>query len=204
MKIGPHRLEVGDIHAGVVERLMADELADVIYSDPPWGPGLLQMFATMNEPGARPAAEWSAFLAAFAALCATYRAPRAPVFVEMGLQWVDQLDAAMAGVGLARRTRWAVSYGAKKAPRPATLSLYGDVDVDIRMPEPPHGEPVTRAALAAVVVPGSVVLDPCTGLGMTARVTHRLGGLFRGTELNSKRMEVTAKWLRARTRQAAP
>lgn len=198
--VGPHRLEVGDIHYGAVERVMAGGLADVIYSDPPWGPALLQMFATMNEPGSRPVVGWIRFLATFCGLCAAHRAPGAPVFVEMGLQWVDELDSIMGQHGLQSQRRWVVTYGSKKSPRPSTLSLYGEKCIDVRMPEPPHGEGVTLAALSAVVKPGSVVLDPCTGLGMTARITHKLGGHFRGTELNPKRMERTAAWLRSRYR----
>jgi hypothetical protein len=199
MNIGPHRLEVGDIHYGSVERVMGEEKAHVIYSDPPWGPGLLQMFATMNEPGSSPVVGWAQFLATFCAICAAYRAPFAPVFVEMGVQWVDQLDGVMGQHGLRNQRRWAVTYGSKKNPRPSTVSLYGEYDIPIDLPSPPHGEPVTKAILSAVVKPGDIVLDPCTGLGMTARITHKLGGHFRGAELNPKRMEATVAWLRSRT-----
>jgi predicted methyltransferase len=104
----------------------------------------------------------------------------------------------MAAVGLERRRRWPILYGAKKKPLPNTVSLYGPRDVEVVLPDPPHGEPVTQAILGAVVRPGMVVLDPCTGLGMTARLTHRFGGVFRGTELNPVRLERTAAWLRKR------
>jgi len=197
-RIGPHRLLAGDIHTSVVEAAMAGDLADVIYTDPPWGPGLLQMFATMHIPGSAPICDWHSFLATLCGACATYRAPMAPVFVEMGLRWVDELDESMAVVGLPRQRRWAVTYGSKRSPLPSTLNLYGPRDVNVQLPAPPHGEPVTRAALTAVVRPGAIVLDPCTGLGMTARFAHRLGGHFRGTELNPERLERTAAWLRAK------
>ena len=62
------------------------------------------------------------------------------------------------------------------------------------------GRAVTRAALAAVVRPAMIVLDPCTGLGMTARITHALGGCFRGGEMNPKRLARTEEWLRKRER----
>ena len=52
--IGQHRLWVGDITDGAVEQLMGGERADVIYSDPPWGPGNQQYWHTMRERGARP------------------------------------------------------------------------------------------------------------------------------------------------------
>jgi hypothetical protein len=106
----------------------------------------------------------------------------------MGMRWADELDDAMLANDLPRQRRWVVTYGPKRKPLPVTLSLYGSVDVDLILPDPPHGEPVTVAALSAIVRPGMVVLDPCTGLGMTARITHKLGGMFRGAELNETRL----------------
>ncbi len=196
--LGPHRLLCGDLTAGVVARLMGEERADLVYSDPPWGPGNLQFWATMNERGSAPTAPWAAFLAAFCANVATYRKPDAPVFVEMGLRWTRDLDVTMAAVGLERRRRWDILYGPKSKPLPNTVTLYGPRDLAIDLPDPPHGEPVTRAIFRAVGQPGMVVLDPCTGLGMTARITHALGASFRGAELNPVRLERTAAWLRKR------
>lgn len=194
--IGPHRLLCGDLTAGAVPDLMGDELADVEYSDPPWGPGNQQYWHTMRERGSVPRTSWPSFLASFCGACATHRKPNAPVFVEMGMRWADELDAAMAAIGLPRQRRWVVTYGPKAKPLPVTLNLYGERDVDVVMPDPSHGEPVTRAVLEAVVRPGMIVLDLCTGLGMTARITHALDGVFRGTEMNAARLEHTATWLR--------
>lgn len=196
--IGPHRLVVGDIHNDPVSLVMGDEKADLIYTDPPWGPGLLQMFATMNERGSVPAMGWMAFLDSVAAICAQHRAPGAPVFVEMGCRWTQDLDERMSAHHLPLQRRWEVTYGSDR--RPSTLVLYGEKSISLQMPVPPHGEAVTGAVLGALVRPGTIVLDPFTGLGMTARITHKLGGYFRGTELNPKRMERTVKWLRSKYR----
>lgn len=196
IEIGQHRLRAGDITTGVVPALLGDERADVVYSDPPWGPGNLQYWATQHDRGSVPRAAWPGFLAAFCGAVARHRHPDAPVFVEMGLRWVDELDAAMLAVGLGRQNRWVILYGPRRRPYPNTVTLYGPHAVELQLPHPPHGEPVTRAILAAVVRPGTVVLDPCTGFGMTARCTHALGGRFRGTELNAARLDRTAAWLR--------
>ena len=196
MTIGRHRLVCGDITvAETLETLMGDDRADVIYSDPPWGPGNQQYWHTMRERGTAPRTSWPAFLAAFCGICARYRRPTSPVFVEMGVRWVDELDEEMAKVGLERQRRWTIFYGPKKKPLPNTLSLFGERAVDVVMPVPAHGEPVTRSALAAVIEPGAIVLDPCTGLGMTARLTHALGGSFRGSEMNAARLARTEAWL---------
>lgn len=196
LEIGPHKLLCGDITEGAVARLMGDERADVIYSDPPWGPGNQQYWHTMRSRGSAPRTSWPDFLAALAAACATHKTPEAPVFIEMGTRWAEELDAAMLVVGLPRLSRWVFTYGPKSKPLPLTLNLYGSTPVEVNLPDPPHGEPVTRAVLEAVVRPGLVVLDPCTGLGMTSRWTHKLGGAFRGAEMNSARLERTAAWLR--------
>lgn len=198
IQIGSHRLLCGDITSGAITSIMGNELADVIYSDPPWGPGNQQYWHTMRERGAAPRTSWSDFLAAFCVACATHRRPDAPVFVEMGPRWLDELDTAMRSVGLVKQRQWSILYGAKKKPHPNAVTLYGPTDIAIDLPDPPFGEPVTRAILGAVVTPGMVVLDPCTGLGMTARIAHTLGASFRGTEMNAVRLERTAAWLRKR------
>ena len=196
MNIGPHRLLNADITTGAVAELMSGELADVIYSDPPWGPGNQQYWHTYNQRGSAPRTNWDDFLAAFCSVCRAHKTLEAPVFVEMGLRWAEQLDAAMALEGLPLQRMWAITYG--HPARPNSLRLYGPQDVPVTFTKT-HGPPVTATILGAVVKPGMVVLDPCCGLGMTARNTHKLGGKFRGCELNPKRLAVTADWLQKRT-----
>lgn len=183
--IGPHRLLCGDVTTGAVGRLMGDELADVVYSDPPWGPGLLRWFYTHAKIDCQ--ATWGSFLAAFCAAVATHRKPAAPVFVEMGHAWTDDLAAAMLAVGIAESARWRVSYGSPKRESVLWYSgapLAGD-------PTGLHGRAVPMWALSRVMQACAVVLDPCCGKGTTAAVTKRLGGVFRGAELNPKRLAAT-------------
>lgn len=202
--VGRHRLICGDITAltpehpnGPVGALMGDDLADVVYSDPPWGPGNQKYWHTHRAHGAVPRTSWPDFLSAFCVLVATYKKPNAPAFIEMGLRWVEDLERAMSAAGLSHRKTWRIFYGPRTKPLPNALLQFGPAPL-IRLPDPPVGEPVTRAALEAVVRPGSLVLDPCTGLGMTARITHILGGQFRGCEMNPLRLARTEAWLRKR------
>lgn len=206
-QIGPHRLLCGDITSGAVERLMGDERADVVYSDPPWGPGALQLFATQSGASLPDSTgAWSRFLDVFARTCAAHSKPSAPVFVEMGPRWAAQLRAVMREHGLWLAREWMVTYGPKAKPLPVTLGLFARTPLadagrvadalTAAMPSPAHGEAVTAAALRSVVRHGSIVLDLCTGLGMTARWTHKLGGEFRGVELVQPRLARTAAWLR--------
>lgn len=195
IEIGQHRLMQGDLTTGCLADLMGTDRADVIYSDPPWGPGNQQYWHTHNERGSIPRTSWPAFLAAFCGACAAYSKPEAAVFVEMGLRWLDELDAAMEQVGMERRRRWDISYGPKNKPLPNALTLYGPQDCAVPLRER-HGPKVTEVILGVAVRPGMVVLDPCTGKGMTARNTHALGARFRGLELNPRRLAITEAWLR--------
>lgn len=197
--IGNHKLLRGDLTEGAVTELMGDELADVIYSDPPWGPGNLKYWHTAC--GTTPLTDWPGFLRCFCEAIARHRMGDAPVFVEMGVRWVNDLDQAMKAVGLLPERnprRWNITYGAER--RPNVLSLYGPVDHDIDLSENGHGPAVTSVVLRAVVKPGMLVLDPCTGKGMTARNTHKLQGHFRGVEMNEARLGETAEWLRSHVR----
>lgn len=209
IEIGPHRLVCGDITAGAVDVLMSGERADVVYSDPPWGPGNQQYWHTMRERGSAPRTSWHDFVDTFARVCEAHTKPSAPVFIEMGMRWADELQAVMAEHGFELVRRCVMTYGPKTKPLPVTLNLFGRPDavallelvaakITAGMPDPAHGEPVTAHVLREAVGPGDLVLDPCTGLGMTSRWAHKLGGRFRGTEMNAARLERTAKWLRSK------
>jgi hypothetical protein len=135
--ISHHRLLCGDLtDVAALRALMGEERADVIYTDPPWGPRMVRFFGAMTSkayvtPGDESCPEWTSFLDAFALVCATYRTPTAPVFVEMGLRWTNDLDAAMARARLPLLQRWRTTYGSAKKPTEASLGLYGA--------EPPNG-----------------------------------------------------------------
>ena len=211
IQIGTHALMVGDITTDAVSQLMGAELADVIYSDPPWGPGNQQYWHTMRERGSVPRTSWEKFLDAFAGVAMAHTKPEAPVFIEMGCRWADQLAETMTAHGFECVKRWMMTYGQRSKPLPVTLNLFGrpeamarlqtlTQEIDRDWPAVPHGEPVTKHVLSCCVQKNHIVLDPCTGLGMTARWAHKLGASFRGTEMNAKRLERTATWLRSKCR----
>jgi hypothetical protein len=99
-------------------------------------------------------------------------------------------------VQLPLQREWQITYGPKSKPLPLRLALFGPKDIPVDLGPNTWGEPVTREILQAVVTPGAIVLDPCTGLGMTSRWTHKFGGHFRGTEMTERRLAVTEAWLR--------
>lgn len=184
------RLQVGDLASESEELhgLMRGELADIVYSDPPWGQGNLMYWRTHN--GEKAKVDWGAFMRKFCRLVANNAKPNAHIFIEMGLRWVDDLAHEMASLGRLESRRWVVLYGSPKLPNALWYCGPGEpVDVTGL-----SGVEMTTRALRSVAKPGALVLDPCCGKGMTARVAMRLGMRFAGNELNPKRLAVTSSW----------
>lgn len=191
MILGQHRLLCADLtDVTPLSTLCAGGIADVTYTDPPWGEGLLRWFYT-HRGGAPCPVSWDVFLSRFADAVATHTRRNGHIFVEMGAAWIDDMARAMSIAGRPERARWTVTYGSPR--RPSVLWHSGPaLDGD---PTGLHGRAVPRWALSRVVQAGTVVLDPCCGKGTTAAVTHALGGTFWGMELNPRRLAVTERIL---------
>ena len=182
------RLLVGELTPERADLVLAGERADIVYSDPPWGPGNLAYWRTMNGEKLRPS--WPDFLATFCAVAAGSVRPGGHVFVEMGMRWIDDLAAAMAAHGIPERKRWSVQYG--KPLRPNMLWYSGPgASCD---PSGMSGEAMTTHVLQSVVRHGALVFDPCCGKGMTARCALRADMRFAGVEINPDRAAVTRRW----------
>lgn len=181
---GRHRLAVADLVAEGVVVLDPAEKADAIYSDPPWGPGNLKYWRTMNGESTRPS--WERFTSVLSGVCATRIRPGGLVWLEMGLRWSDELSRIMEGCSFREVLRVRTQYGHPSLP--ANLLCFSehqsapvpDMPVDLR------DRALVRTALSTLPV-NSVVFDPCCGLGTTARVCIELGLRFSGQELNPKR-----------------
>lgn len=182
------RLAVGELTMSRAELALAGERSEIVYSDPPWGPGNLMYWRTKNDETNRPS--WPDFLATFCAVVAASSRPVGHVFVEMGTRWIDDLANAMAAHGLTETARWAVRYGNPQRPNVLWYSGPG-VSCD---PTGMSGEPMTQHVIDSVAVPGALVFDPCCGKGMTARCALRAGMRFSGVELNPDRASVTRRW----------
>jgi hypothetical protein len=177
---------------------LGGEVPLVLYCDPPWGPGLLAMFRTMNGQPEHET-DWPGFLSLLADVAHFSRATH--VFIEMGPRWIDELAATMERAGFREAARWRMLYGQRKKPLPCFLWYSGPgAPCD---PIDMFGEPATRHVIDSVAVPGALVFDPCCGKGMTARCAVRAGMRFAGVELNPKRAQVTIDWLEKHDRHRA-
>lgn len=180
---------IGELTHERAATALADNKADIVYSDPPWGQGNLRYWRT--HAGQQVEVEWSGFLGLFCDVVAESIRPGAHVFVEMGLRWVDQLSGEMAARGLPEVARWRCRYSAQKLPNALWYSGPGAACDPTDM----SGVAMTSHVLGSVAVPGALVFDPCCGKGMTARCAVRHGMRFAGVELNPARAAVTIDWL---------
>ena len=183
------RVEIGELTLDRARRALDGQRADIVYSDPPWGPGNLMYWRTHNGETERPS--WQSFIVNFCRVVEKATTPGAHVFVEMGNRWVDELADAMLRCGFPERDRWRCFYGNPKLPNTLWYSGPGTTTDPSGM----SGVAMTRRALEGVAKPGALVFDPCCGKGMTARCAVRLGMRFAGVELNPRRAAVTQAWL---------
>lgn len=180
---------IGELNEARVVQALGGKLADITYSDPPWGPGIMKTFH--KAAGSQPSQDWSTFIREWCRLVDKYTKKDGHIFVEMGLQWVDELAYTMAALGRPETHRCTVFYASPPLPNALWYSGPGQPT----MPEGLSGVKVVTTALERVATPGALVLDPCCGLGMTARCAVRLGMRFAGVELNPKRAAKTIDWL---------
>ena len=213
--IGPHVVAVGDVQRGAVKSLVDvcdGELADIVYSDPPWGEGNLRYWRTQAGDAARPA--WSEFVETWTSTVSAALRPDGPMFVEMGLRWEANFARALEAVGRPIRYRWETQYKAGKGLLPVALlysgpELRGDFN-----PSPLRGPALPRAcvheaarAMGLLGLPAvfrGTVFDPCCGKGYTARAAVAAGMKFRGIELSPKRAGETIAWLARHEAKVAP
>lgn len=62
-------------------------------------------------------------------------------------------------------------------------------------PSPYRGVELPTYVISRLADPGKLVLDPCCGMGYTARATVAAGMAFRGNELNRARLAKTMRFL---------
>jgi len=198
MDITPHKV----ISSGLEHVDLSIELpwdVDCVWSDPPWGPGLVKWFYTHNKNRVANI-EWDTFLSLFTLACSS-SCPRGPIYVTMGNDWVLDLKRAFEKVGVSEIAHYTVYYKSSSGSRPCTLWVGSKAPqkyIPPIMPLDVAGGPEKNQALDRVVKWSlenhsdiKSVFDPCCGVGQTAKVAVPLGLTFYGVELNPDRAKRT-------------
>lgn len=198
-QIGPHRVRCGDVTDGlVIDQLMQGERADIMYTDPPWGDGNVRYWATKNrkDTGQRivPVSNSSLLDAVFGI---AERVVDRYLIVEYGIRWEGEIRARGVAAGFPNHTLVPVQYrsGSKLLP----MHLHAFTRPGVPLPAgyaadvtSSHGYDCVRRAFLSLGLPrGGVALDPCCGMGYTARAALEAGLRFRGNELNKVRLGKT-------------
>ena len=164
--------------------------AAVVYSDPPWNPGNEKYWR--RYAGEAPPSAYDELLDGWCR-CVVHAQPM-HVFVEQSVNPAHKAMLLRAierceGWRLPFVEEWVCQYGSPKRPNALLHFGPGPLGVD---PSGMSGRALVKTVLGAVVVaPGSLVVDPCMGLGTTSYVSHLLDLDCAGTELNPARLERT-------------
>jgi hypothetical protein len=206
-QIGKHRVRHGNVMDGIAD-LMGPEKADVFYSDPPWGQGNLNYWQTQNNKmNGAPKEEINlpAFLHQIFGLAETYA--KNLVFIEYGKKWMEEVIAMAASHNLRHLGTAEPLYRSGEGLLPLHLHVFAKRPVSevnatyLRGITGTHGYKTLQAAVTPLVgIPGAygrggLYLDPCCGLGLGARIAIENQMMFRGNELNRKRLGETMKRL---------
>ena len=202
-QVGPHRVRHGDVYDDLGELLCGNK-ADYFYSDPPWGEGNLKYWQTMNHKmnGAeKKDVNLATFLDRVIEVSIDHTTDDAVIFFEYGCRWHDQFCKVAEEHGLRHIVSTEMVYGSADNP---VMSIVFDKKGTHKPPEGyqsrvyhTKGYKSLLAVMEPYTASGGSILDPCCGLGYTAKyaVEHNL--TFYGNELNMKRLERTIERLRA-------
>jgi hypothetical protein len=186
-----NKVIVGSLTQKRAEKALQGNLADIVYSDPPWGPGNLKYWRTMN--GQKTKVDWENFIELFCFIVKKNTKKDAEIFVEMGSRWIDQLSDTMSNFGIIETQRFRCYYkcGSKRYPN---YLWHSGTEIDLRYRE--GGLRMTKEVIGIISKPGLIVFDPCCGNGMTAKCALHFDMYFAGVELNPKRAAKTKQIIR--------
>ena len=173
---------------------------DLVYADPPWGPGLLSAFHKMNKEQHALGA-WGGFLASFAKQVVQVIRSESLVFIDISNKHADDVQQAFENYGIMQRARYEVGYRAGNKINPHTLWLGSLSPIEVREPSQPRMllDRYDFVGMWASDLFGSsfTFLDPCFGLGILASRVAQYGAEIYGAEVNEDRLaRGTAKVLK--------
>lgn len=202
--IGRHRVRHGDVtDRNGIAKLMSADMADIMYSDPPWGDGNIKFWATLNRKmngHINQPAPLDDFLSAVFSVAKTYVSRY--LLVEYGVRWADLIQSRGAAAGFVSHGIVKLRYRAGAKLLPLDLHLFarpGEAfPVGYEAPiVDTYGYTTNQRAIGplAEIVKRSkqnaIIVDPCCGMGYTAQAACDYGMAFRGNELNAKRLSKT-------------
>jgi len=191
-----HMIACGDLERGDGLRLLQrfGRAPDLIYSDPPWNNGNCAAFRT--KAGTPRKVDFNDFLTA---LLTVTRQARRDVFLEMGVVNTPVLIHLAKLHGGELIEQWPITYYRRHPCSLIQFRWFGR-GTWVRGLAGMDDEDTPVAVLQACMQAGDVIMDPCTGRGLTAATVASAGAgdrTFIGLELSPWRMSCTLTRLAA-------
>lgn len=198
--IGNHKVTNASIEDPIVDAMLSGEKVKILYSDPPWGSGNLKYWVTINKKMTGQVftpLTYDKLLDRIKDL--TLKHVDGHVFIEIGNNWENEvMDHVKTYLYNIQKFTLLYRSGSKILP---CIMLYGGTSPKysynnhIYNPTNQTGAVVAQGCIKAVAEPNAIVLDPCCGMGYTARAAVANGMRFRGNEFNAKRLQKTIEFL---------
>jgi len=198
--IGPHRVKHGDLMEGIDDLMQGDKV-DIFYSDPPWGDGNLKYWQTINSKmNGVPykTINFDEFLNAVFSCMVKYCVGIS--FIEYGIRWENKIRELATQFNLSHNGIIDIKYrgGSKFLPLHLHILSKDELTLPVGYADLVQGTTgmgTLRAAVTPFAKAGFKILDPCCGKGYTAQIALETGMVFRGNEINEKRLAETIKRL---------
>jgi hypothetical protein len=194
--IGKHKVQHANVMNGI-DKLMEGQLAQIVYSDPPWGQGNLSYWQTMNNKmtGAeKEHVDYNNFLNQIFSIA--YKYSKDIVFIEYGIQWEKDIIELGTKHGLKHIGLAHPIYRSGSRMLPLHLHIFAKSNVQLPNGyldsiKDTYGLETLKRAIKPFVKEGEIILDPCCGMGYCAQMAIDNNMVFRGNELNEKRLSKT-------------
>lgn len=178
--------------------ILQGKKVNVLYTDPPWGDGLVKMFTTMAEKASGThlrALSYQECLLEIKKIIDNH--VEGFVFVETGVKWIPEtLDILRDSLHNIRS--FDVKYLSGGIWRPSKI-IVGSTSSEYKFIEDLTDRTdldLVNTAVSHCYFEGGILLDPFCGLGLSARAALLNNMKFIGNELNIKRLEKTLKVLK--------
>lgn len=194
--IGKHRIRHGDIHdESGVSKLVGKSVADIFYSDPPWGSGNLRYWDTMNKKQngiTDTTGNFDVDVFLHTVLQNAAELTDGWVVIEYGKQWIDKVIKIAEEEGLTYCTKVEALYANNLPLEIIFFRTDGYEELDVSSIHHLKGYGCVKAIFKLLKpASGGVGMDLCCGMGYTAQACIDNGLAFIGNELNLSRLKKT-------------
>lgn len=195
IKIGKHTVSNLDIQNVNFTQLMEGRKAHILYTDPPWGDGNMSYWCTINKRQTGKSFEpmpYKRLILIVKSIIANH--VDGFVFVETGNKWLNDTLTDLKDV-IYNQKVFTLTYksGSKILTNPV---IVGTTNPNLQLPdlsdlEGALDEKSLQIAIPKLAKKDAILLDPCCGMGNSARSAIKNKMVFIGNEFNKKRLDKT-------------